>query len=216
MSAAKSELDHGKGSALDEISAIVDEINVTIRTKKAQLAPKIKELHEIRAAYEQLEREYTAKKKQVSVTSAGLDSERIKLEQELGAQRGALLRAERSYHFANALGGLGAARVAMLEQEDGFQRGQGRLNQVSATYEEAMEKRISQLKAEASRMRSSQKKIKDAHPGNVRQRGLFKQLRSLMKAKLDVQRVEHERTAQEEAAIADQGMGMGAQTLTFD
>jgi septal ring factor EnvC (AmiA/AmiB activator) len=54
VSAAKSAVDQEKGARLDEISAIVTQINEKIRAKKSVLAPKIKELRERRAELDEL------------------------------------------------------------------------------------------------------------------------------------------------------------------
>lgn len=58
VSDLKSVVDEQKGAKLDEISAVVNEINKRIKDKKSVLAPKIKELRGHRQAFEELSNEH--------------------------------------------------------------------------------------------------------------------------------------------------------------
>ena len=74
-----------KGETLEEISRIVTDINQTLKERKNQLAPQIKDLRSVRQKYQEMEQIYLEKKAQYDNTAIGLETERIKLEQECSA-----------------------------------------------------------------------------------------------------------------------------------
>ncbi len=78
----KASVDDTKGKTLNEISRIVADINVTLRDKKAALAPQIKDLRSVRLEFQELETSYTMAKTTYENAAAGLEAERLRLEQE--------------------------------------------------------------------------------------------------------------------------------------
>ena len=62
VSEQKAEVDEVKGKTLEEISAVVEQINTQITSRKQKLAPQIKELRTLRTKFQELETEYLEKK----------------------------------------------------------------------------------------------------------------------------------------------------------
>merc|ERR1712054_559048 len=82
ISQKKTTTDREKGQTLEESSRTVTDINIALKDRKNKLAPQIKELRSVRQQFQELEQFYLKHKKTYENTAAGLESERLKLEQE--------------------------------------------------------------------------------------------------------------------------------------
>ena len=59
----KEQLDNNKSQSLQELTALVQQIEQEVKEKKTKLAPGIKKLRTLRARMTEIEEEYTVKKK---------------------------------------------------------------------------------------------------------------------------------------------------------
>jgi hypothetical protein len=80
-SEAAGEVDSGKESTLEEISAIVRRMNDALKDRKTMLAPQIKLLREVRKEYQDVDGEYSRKKQTYDKVAVGLEVERQSIEQ---------------------------------------------------------------------------------------------------------------------------------------
>ncbi|XP_051509708.1 intraflagellar transport protein 81 homolog [Myxocyprinus asiaticus] len=103
VSAIKSELDEMKGRTLDDMSEMVKKLNSMIAEKKSALSPLIKDLRALRQEHAELAPEYEQKKAQYDTCSAGLESNRSKLEQEVRTLREETIQDESRYHYINCM-----------------------------------------------------------------------------------------------------------------
>merc|ERR1711865_784490 len=117
VSEKQGDINMAKGKTLDEISKIVTDINQTLKERKNKLAPQIKELRAVRQRYQEVEQDHLEKKALYENTAAGLETERIKLEQECAAFQEDCLREESRYHYLQCMMRIAEAHHERVEQE---------------------------------------------------------------------------------------------------
>jgi hypothetical protein len=137
-----------KGKTLDEISKIVTDINQTLKERKNKLAPQIKELRAVRQRYQEVEQDHLEKKALYENTAAGLETERIKLEQECAAFQEDCLREESRYHYLQCMMRIAEAHHERVEQEVEYDRGHGRLLRDFRTYKELYQVLLSEISSQ--------------------------------------------------------------------
>lgn len=180
--------DTNKGEKLDEIGRVVTNITQTLKAKKNKLAPKIKELRAVRSHFEEVEEEYSKKKKIYDNMVLSLDSERLKLEQEVEANVAGILEEESTFHFLHCLSAITQARLDQMSAELQYTNAEGSLSSKHKTYAAMYESLISQQEERAKTLRQEKVTIKDAHGGNVQQRSMFLNLRKIMQCKIEMQK----------------------------
>merc|ERR1719188_2768241 len=100
-SVEKSQVDRAKGKTLDEISAIVQKINLQLKEKKNKLAPQIKALRSVRQNFQQVEVKYMEKKSAYDQAKSTMDSDLSKVAAEVRSLETEVLEAEQNYHELN-------------------------------------------------------------------------------------------------------------------
>merc|ERR1719235_1895079 len=81
-SVEKMQVDKAKGKTLDEISAVVQQINAQLKEKKNKLAPQIKALRSVRQNFQQVEAKYLEKKSAYDQAQAAMHGEISKVASE--------------------------------------------------------------------------------------------------------------------------------------
>ena len=97
----KETLDTKKDQTLQEITAIVTQIESEVRDKKTKLAPEIKKLRGFRQKFSDMEAIYNEKKKQYDNIVLNLDQEKNKLEEEVKTLFEEYKSEETKYHHNN-------------------------------------------------------------------------------------------------------------------
>lgn len=184
VSEKQGDINQAKGKTLDEISKIVTDINQTLKERKNKLAPQIKELRAVRQRYQEVEQDHLEKKALYENTAAGLETERIKLEQECAAFQEDCLREESRYHYLQCMMRIAEAHHERVEQEVEYDRGHGRLLRDFRTYKELYQHKISQQEGLAKELRKRQKHLKESEGDNLGQRQMFADMRKLLAAKV--------------------------------
>ncbi|KAA0199560.1 hypothetical protein HAZT_HAZT007344 [Hyalella azteca] len=87
VSSQKGDLDQEKGETLEQMSAMVIELNNKIGDRKSRLAPIIKELRPLRQRQQELAVEHAEKKQSYDSVAVGLDSTVGKLERDVNVSR---------------------------------------------------------------------------------------------------------------------------------
>jgi len=177
-SEAKALADEAKGQTLEDISAVVDEINDEIKTRKNKLAPQIKDLRTLRAKYQELETEYSEKKGTYENTAVGLDSEMSKLQEEVSAYEEDIAKEETRFHYLHSLSQIISVSASRAKAEAA---GSTRIAEAYAARLRAQEEQTKELRIE-------QKRVKEAHDRNAGQIHLFKDLHHLLECKVECQR----------------------------
>ncbi|KDO31490.1 hypothetical protein SPRG_04104 [Saprolegnia parasitica CBS 223.65] len=208
-----------KGETLEEISRIVTDINQTLKERKNQLAPQIKDLRAVRQRYQEMEQTYLEKKAQYDNTAVGLETERIKLEQECTAFQDDCLREESQYHQLHALLQIESARLDKVTQEEEFDKGNGKLHRDFRTFQELYKNKVIQQESLTKELRKQQKTLKTNLGDYVIQRNMFDQLLKLLQCKVKLTTNEQGSAKQDlystAADIAQFDVG-GANVMTID
>jgi len=201
VSSQKQKIDQTKGEHLDEISRVVANITQTLKSRKNKLAPQIKELRTIRHKYEEVEKEYSANKKVYDNLTLGLESERIKLEQDVESNKNGIVEEESNFHLMQCLTTITQARMDQTAQELSFSVGEDRLSKEFKTYREQYEKATSDNESLAKQLRQDKVQISESHNENVEQRSKFVSLRTIMDLKRKLQQEAKKRQHEEENSI---------------
>lgn len=173
-----------KGETLEEISRIVTDINQTLKERKNQLAPQIKELRAVRQRYQEMEQTYLEKKAQYDNTAVGLETERIKLEQECNAFQEDCLREESQYHLLHCMLQIEQGKVSKIEQEVEFEKGNGRLLRDIKSFQELYKHKVAQQESLTKELRKQQKTLKMNTTDHNAQRQQFENLFKLLQCKV--------------------------------
>lgn len=173
-----------KGETLEEISRIVTDINQTLKERKNQLAPQIKELRAVRQRYQEMEQSYLERKAQYDNTAVGLETERIKLEQECSAFQDDCLREESQYHLLHCLLQIEQGKVEKIEQEMAFEKGSGRLLRDIKSFQELYKHKVAQQESLTKELRKQQKTLKANTADHNAQREQFEGLLKLLSCKV--------------------------------
>merc|ERR1711865_1138573 len=196
VSEKQGDINMAKGKTLDEISKIVTDINQTLKERKNKLAPQIKELRAVRQRYQEVEQDHLEKKALYENTAAGLETERIKLEQECAAFQEDCLGEESKYHYLQCMMRIAEAHHDRVAQEVEYERGNGRLLRDFRTYKELYTHKISQQEGLAKELRKRQKHLKESEGDNLGQRQMFADMRKLLAAKLKAKDQEMRQSSQ--------------------
>ncbi|GFY45508.1 intraflagellar transport protein 81 homolog [Trichonephila inaurata madagascariensis] len=163
VSSMKAELDERKGQTLEEMSVMVQKLNIKIAEKKARLAPVIKELRPLRQQCQDMSFEYEQKKQAYDSCALGLESNISKIEQEVNAYKEEITEAEHLYHTLNV-------KIQMLEKQN------ERVAEEIKSYvssdaadkkksiREQYNKNIQEQEAKTKILRELQKEVKDNQP----------------------------------------------------
>ncbi|KAJ0394462.1 hypothetical protein P43SY_010320 [Pythium insidiosum] len=184
ISERNAQINKVKGETLEEISRIVTDINQTLKERKNQLAPQIKELRAVRQRYQEMEQTYLERKAQYDNTAVGLETERIKLEQECHAFQDDCLREESQYHTLQCLLDIERGRVERIQQEMEYEKGSARLLRDIKSFQDLYKQKVTQQESLTKELRKQQKTLKTNTSEHVAQREMFEGLLALLQCKM--------------------------------
>ncbi|CAJ1068326.1 intraflagellar transport protein 81 homolog [Xyrichtys novacula] len=182
VSAIKSELDEKKGRTLDDMSEMVKKLNFMIADKKTALAPVIKELRSLRQRCQELSQEYEEKKGQYESCTAGLESNRSKLEQEVKVLREETAQDENRYHYLNSMSEIIEMQIQRAAEETKAYVSSDP-QEKKKTIREVYMKNISEQESLGKKLREKQKIVRESHADNMEQMKLWHDLEQLMECK---------------------------------
>ena len=100
-SSAKEVYDSQKDQTLQEMTAIVQQIELEIKERKKDLAPEINKLRGLRQQMTEVEQDYNDRKKEYDQMSESLDQEKEKLDSDVRTNFNDYRKDERTYHYNN-------------------------------------------------------------------------------------------------------------------
>ncbi|PIK37901.1 putative intraflagellar transport protein [Apostichopus japonicus] len=182
VSAIKSELDDMKGKTLDDMSGMVMKLNASIANKKTSLAPIIKELRPLREKAKEMQTDYDDKKMTYDTMSAGLESNRSKLEQEVRVLQEECSQEESRFHYLNSM-------LKMIEVQQ--QRVADEMKAYTSSdpaerkksYREMYGRKIQEQENLGKSLREKQKAVKASHGPSMKQMKMWQDFESLMECK---------------------------------
>jgi len=187
MSEKTAEVDQLKGATLEEISAMVEQIQREFKKKQMQLQPLIAELKGVRQECDELEVKHSEYKTTFDKTAIGLEMEKQSLERECDAFQEECLREESRYHTLNCLVTNSKIKLQRAEQEKKWNDGHGRMLRDFASFKELYTHKIAQQEQLTKQLRVKQKELKENAMSMTRQKQHFMNLQKLLQAKQNVQ-----------------------------
>eukprot|EP00771_Trimastix_marina_P001883 gnl/Trimastix_PCT/2992.p1 GENE.gnl/Trimastix_PCT/2992~~gnl/Trimastix_PCT/2992.p1 ORF type:complete len:677 (+),score=261.50 gnl/Trimastix_PCT/2992:65-2095(+) len=181
VSTQKSALDQMKGKTLEEISRIVVEINDTIRKKRAQLSPMIRDLRAARERFHETDTEYKTRQSEYQRVLAGLESDIVSLQGDMKQYRDAVTEEESQYHTLRQ-------QLLMLQVMQYKGSRECKLPEGFKSMQELYQHNMQRLQSLSQQLREQQKHIKENHESNARARAQFQDLKKLLELKLRVSR----------------------------
>ncbi len=103
VSEAKTELDEQKSEILTAMTGKIDQLTAAIETKKAFLAPLIKEVRPLRQHHQEVSARHAEKKVAYDGVAAGLEGQRVDLEREVRAYWEETMTEESRYHYLQCM-----------------------------------------------------------------------------------------------------------------
>lgn len=186
-------LNKNKKLTLEEISGIVRQLKDTLAKRKKKLEPQIARLRSVRDKFKELEVEYLEKKSVYENTAVGLESERIKLENDCNAFQQECIREESRFHHLGALTEIANAKLNRVQDELSYQKGEGRLLRDFKSYKDLYSQKIQQQEQLSKELRKKQKALKENASDNSEQRQMFVDLKRLLSVKTQVKSKENQR-----------------------
>lgn len=181
-SAVKSELDEKTGKKLLDITATINELTARIESKKAFLAPLIKNVRPLRQHHQELQGEHAEKKVTYDGVAAGLQAQRSGLDREVHTLWDETLSEESRYHYLHCmLKSLDlqkervAAEMRCYVSSDPVEKRKSLRDQYT--------RKIQEAENHGKGLRDKQKEIKENHASSLNQVKLWKDLKRMMEVK---------------------------------
>ncbi|KAG0419791.1 hypothetical protein HPB47_003879 [Ixodes persulcatus] len=184
-SGQKASLDDRKNATLEDMAAMVTNLNSRITDKKGRLAPIIKNLRPLRKSCQDLTIEYEKEKCTYDSCAAGLESNLSRLEQEVTSLRNELNVQESKSHFLQLSLQIHEAQLKFLEAnralEPGILQGDGSAKKLSLR--DRLNQEISEQEKEGKALRERLKQVREGQEALRNQALMWKHLERLLRAK---------------------------------
>merc|ERR1711871_920254 len=185
MTEKAAEVDKMKGSTLDQISEMVDQIGKEFKSKQAQLQPLMAELKNVRHEYMEVEAQFAERKSSYDKIAVGLEIEKQNLEKECNTHQDECLREESRYHYLNTLVSIARQKLERADMEKKCQKGERRLMRDWTSLKELFQHKLSVQDQQVKLLRKQQKDLKESAGAMTNQKTIFRQLQNLLEAKLE-------------------------------
>ncbi|CAH8674901.1 unnamed protein product [Schistosoma bovis] len=186
-----------KGTTLEEMSKIIQQLNNRINTKRTQLAPIIRELRQLRQRAQELGQIHVEKKSAYDALTASQESQSIRLEQEVRTIREAEKNEESKFHYLTANLDLLHIQQNRLENEiRGYVTSSSHValspNKTESTnetmekrksYREIYTRKIAEQEALTKTLKQEQKSLLENEKFGLKQVNLWKNLLQLIEIK---------------------------------
>jgi intraflagellar transport protein 81 len=97
----KEKLDNVKSQSLQDLTALINRIEVEVKEKKQKLAPEIKRLRTLRNKFAEIEVEYNERKRNYDAVQSTLDQEKERLDKDMGHNLNEYKESEGKFHQNN-------------------------------------------------------------------------------------------------------------------
>ena len=207
VSAAKSQFDEQTGRKLMNITSAINELTSKIESKKASLAPLIKEVRPLRQQCQELQAEHAEKKLTYDGVAAGLQAQRSGIEREVHALWEETLMEESRCHYLQCM-----LQSLELQQERVAAEMRSYVSSDPAEKRKSLRDQYTRKIQEAENLgkglRDKQKEIKKTHTNSLNQVKMWKDLKKLMEVKkqcfMQSQQEKCEAKAAEEKIMAEE------------
>ncbi|XP_018021151.1 intraflagellar transport protein 81 homolog [Hyalella azteca] len=182
VSSQKGDLDQEKGETLEQMSAMVIELNNKIGDRKSRLAPIIKELRPLRQRQQELAVEHAEKKQSYDSVAVGLDSTVGKLERDVNTLYDDIIKKETQYHLLATQKEVMEYRLQQAENEIKLYLSSDAQDKKKACREQ-LASLIAEKEKQGKQLRELQKNIKDQVADSGKQLMMWQDVIRLMEVK---------------------------------
>lgn len=177
-SAEKSDLDEATGKKLTDMTVILRELNKNIESKKALLAPLIKEVRPLRLKHQELQADHTEKKLMYDGVAVGLQTQRYSLNQEVRSLWNDAMSEESHYHYLQCMFKSLQFQEEQIATEQHPDSGKKSLRDEYTI-------KIQEAEGHGRTLRDEQKGLKETHSDTLEQVKIWKRLRQIMEVKIE-------------------------------
>ena len=172
VSQVKSEADEAKAMTLEEMSKIVTEINETIKEKKVELQPRIKELRALRAEYQEVEASYTTAKKAYDQEAMVHQAEQEKIEAQIAEARNKTAEEESNYFALQMMTKIVDERIKVV------------LGPKAGEYQKRLEKRLTEQTQEQVMYNNQANQLAETEVSDRLNKHMFEQLHEMLEVRI--------------------------------
>lgn len=183
MAEKTAEVDLIKGSTLEDISQMVEQISREFKSKQSQLKPLIMEVKLVRGEYASVESNYNETKTAYDKVAVGLDMDKQTLEKECNNFLEDCSREESRYHYLQNLIAISRIKLERMDQEKKWQKGEGRMMRDFASFKELYAHKLTQQEQLTKQLRKKQKELKENSGALTNQKSNFLSLQRLLDMK---------------------------------
>lgn len=137
VSEKKASADEAKAEELENISTLVKQVQEKIKSRKAELSPKVKELRQRREEYKHLEAQHAEAEREFVAHKQSYESKRSQLEKTVRGLRSDMAEKEFRYHELSALSTIKDVEVQQVASKQDELSSPERLQEQIAIDEEA-------------------------------------------------------------------------------
>lgn len=138
------QLDNAKSQSLQDLTALVKQIESEVKDKKQKLAPEIKKLRNLRQQFQDIEKEYNEKKKVYDQVVSTLEMEKERWERDMGSSFTEYKQSESKFHSNNVQNDIYEAFQKRISNEAKFLANPDKkLSQEFKSYQEFFNAKVS-------------------------------------------------------------------------
>jgi intraflagellar transport protein 81 len=185
ISEAKSGVDSAKGKTLEELSKVVVQMEAKMKEKKITLAPFMKELKEIRDRYQEVEREYTAKKSEYNQIMAGAEAEGASLEDEVKKLKEEVYGDDTKLTKLKYQTQIVEQMTKRLNDENDYLAGSKEFSRQYKSYRDMYKAIIKQQEGEVKEFKAKRDEVKGSYEPSLKQTAMLNDLKKLLRLKVE-------------------------------
>lgn len=180
----KNNVEAVKGKTLEELSRVVQDFTVTIRERRAKLAPQINELRTVRQQANEVEQEWEDKRSQYEYQEGLLMQDISKIEAEVRMLSDETKMNEALYHRLQSQLVLVNAQLQRATDEREYRSGAKKLDPQYKTYTEMFTRTTEDLERRTKDLQHKRREVEETHSLNVQQVEWFGALKKILEGKL--------------------------------
>ena len=120
VSELKEQLDNNKSQSLQELTALVQQIESDVKEKKTKLAPGIKKLRTLRQRMSEVEADYMEQKRGYDDVVNAMESEKEAVTKDMGSMFDEYKEAESKFHQNNVQADIFETFQKRIKREEGY------------------------------------------------------------------------------------------------
>jgi len=192
ISAAKADLDDMKGKTLEEMSSIVQNIQLAIQARQNELKPYVNSLQEVRKKKQLIENDYLKSKQKYQNAEAEYDTMCIQLTNEINSFKSEVFKYQSKYfHIQSLFNSLNRSIKRAADEKKAIESGNPISNSLKS-YSDMFQKESLNMKKQISELKKAKKAQGNENASSQKQIEIFQGLRRLLQIKQQCQKIAQE------------------------